>query len=124
MPIGRVLYVEDNFICSLETCEHLREQGFIVSQVYSAPAAVEAIKRHNHLLALVTDIDLGDGDDGFFVGRQARAVYPELPVIYVPGTAAHRHAAAGVCGSIFIAKPFHPQQVADALNRAIRLKAA
>ena len=124
MPIGRILFVDDNFICSLENCELLREEGFSVLPLYSAPAALEHINRHQILAALVTDIDLGPGDDGFDVARWARGAYPGLPVIYISGTASGRHAAEGVCGSEFISKPFNPQQVVDALSRVMHAKAA
>ena len=124
MPNGRILFVDDNFICSFENCELLREKGFSVLAVYSAPAALEHICRHPNLTALVTDIDLGPGDDGFAVARLARAAYPDLPVVFISGTALARHAAEGVCGSEFVAKPFNPQQVLDALGRVLGVKAA
>lgn len=124
MPNGRILFVDDNFICSLENCENLREQGFSVLPAYNALAALEHIKRHPNLTALVTDIDLGPGDDGFDVARWARGAYPGLPVVYISGTAGARHAAEGVCGSEFVAKPFNPQQVVDALSRVMHAKAA
>ena len=124
MPNGCILFVDDNFICSLENCEHLRDQGFSVLPVYSALAALEHIKRHPNLTALVTDIDLGPGDDGFAVARWARGAHPHLPVVYISGTASGRHATEGVCGSEFVTKPFNPQQIIDALSRVMHAKAA
>ena len=124
MPNGCILFVDDNVICSLENCETLRDQGFSVLPVYNALAALEHIKRHPNLSALVTDIDLGPGDDGFAVARWARRAHPHLPVVYISGTASGRHATEGVCGSEFVTKPFNPQQVIDALNRVMHAKAA
>ena len=124
MPNGCILFVDDNVICSLENCETLRDQGFSVLPVYNALAALEHIKRDPNLTALVTDIDLGPGDDGFAVARWARGAHPHLPVVYISGTASGRHATEGVCGSEFVTKPFNPQQVIDALNRVMHAKAA
>ncbi|WP_340646174.1 response regulator [Phenylobacterium sp.] len=124
MAIRRILFVDDNFICSFENCEILREEGFSVLPAYTAPAAFEHINRHQSLAALVTDIDLGPGDDGFAVARWARKSYPGLPVVFISGTASGRHAAEGVCGSEFVSKPFNPQQVVDALGRVMHAKAA
>ncbi|CAN5882077.1 response regulator [soil metagenome] len=124
MSSGRILFVDDNFICSFENCEILREEGFSVLPVYSAPAAFEHINRHQYLTALVTDIDLGPGDDGFAVARWARAAYPDLPVVFISGTAQGRHLAEGVRDSEFLSKPFNPQQVVDALSRVMHAKAA
>lgn len=124
MPRGHVLFVDDNFICSFENCEFLRQEGFSVLAVYTAPAALEHINRHQILSGLVTDIDLGPGDDGFAVARWARAAYPDLPVVFISGTAAARHAAEGVGGSEFVAKPCSPQQIGDALSRVMHAQAA
>ncbi|MDO8802533.1 response regulator [Phenylobacterium sp.] len=124
MPRGRVLFVDDNFICSFENCEFLRQEGFSVLPVYNAPAAFEHLNRHQILSALVTDIDLGPGEDGFAVARWARAAYPDLPVVFISGTASGRHAAEGVGGSEFVGKPCSPQQVADALSRVMHAQAA
>jgi DNA-binding NtrC family response regulator len=113
-----VLFVEDDLICNLETCEYLRESGLRVLQVYCAAAALEVIDRRRPLWALVTDIDLGPGPDGFAVARSARAAYPDLTVIYISGAAAARVPAESVADAVFIAKPFHPQDVVEALGRA------
>ena len=102
----------------------MEDEGIIVNCVYSGPAAIEAITRLEYLDALLTDIDLGKGPDGFDVARYARKLYPRLPVVFVSGTMGIHHAANGVEGSIFIAKPFHPVQVMKALDQVIRLEAA
>ncbi len=71
------------------------------------------------LSALVTDINLGPGDDGFDVARHARAAYPDLPVIFISGGAGSRVPLEGVDPSEFVAKPYHQQRLMDALDRAI-----
>ena len=124
MTSDPILFVDDNLVCSLENCDYLREQGLKVLAVYDAPAALEFIKRREKISALVTDIDLGPGDDGFDVARWARAAYPDVPVIFISGTAAGRHLTEGVCDSAFISKPLHPQQILDALNGVIHAEAA
>jgi CheY-like chemotaxis protein len=120
----RVLFVEDNVICAMETCEILRDCGYNVMEVHHAADALQVIDSQVQLSALVTDVDLGPGLDGFDVARAARRVHPHLPVVYISGAAAARHPAEGVPGSQFLAKPFHPHQVLEALDRAIRREAA
>lgn len=120
----KILFCDDNFLCNLDTCEVLRGCGFVVMTTYCASAAFEVLARHEQLSALVTDIDLGPGADGFEIGRRARAAYPTLPVVYISGSAAARHALEGVEGSTFLSKPYEPWRLVAALNRAIRLKAA
>jgi CheY-like chemotaxis protein len=120
----RVLFVDDNSICNLETCCFLRESGFNIVPAYCASEAFEFIDKHERLSALVTDIDLGPGPDGFDLARHARAAYLDLPVVYISGTAWRRYETEGVEGSQFISKPFHPRQVVEALNCATRLEVA
>jgi CheY-like chemotaxis protein len=120
----RVLFVEDDFVSSMECCEFLRASGLAVTEAYCAAAAFELLDRPGRLSGLVTDIDLGAGPDGFEVARRARAAYPDIPVVYISGATPGRHAAEGVKGSEFVAKPLHPRQILEALGRAIHLEAA
>lgn len=102
----------------------LRAEGFGVTEAYCASAAFELLSKHGVLSALVTDVDLGPGPDGFAVARRARAAYPGLPVVFISGTAVSRHLFEGVGGSQFIAKPLNPRQIVEALHRALPLEAA
>jgi CheY-like chemotaxis protein len=120
----RILFVDDNFICNLETREFLQAQGMAVAAAYCGAAALQMIDRGDRLSALVTDIDLGDGPDGFQIARRARAVYPGLPVVFISGLMGGRVPAEGVVGAAFVSKPFHPSQVAAALDRVIDGEAA
>ncbi|MBU1375341.1 MAG: response regulator [Alphaproteobacteria bacterium] len=120
----RVLLVEDDFILNLNLREHLQDSGFSVESVYCGAAAYEAIDRGRPLLALVSDIDLGPGADGLSVARRARDAYPGLPVVFMSAASGSRHAAEGVAGSVFVAKPFDPREVVAALTDQIRLQAA
>lgn len=124
MHANRILIVEDNFILNHDLCEFLRESGHEVRPVYCGKTAFDAINRHEHLVALLTDIDLGPGPDGVDVARYARAFSPHLPVVFISAAQDPRHEFNGIDRSEFVAKPFHPQQVADALARVIRLEAA
>lgn len=124
MTIPRILFVEDNRISSLLNCLVLRDAGFDVIEAFCAEEAVEIIDAHRPLSALVTDINLGAGGDGFHVSRCARTVYPRLPVVYISAAAAARFAAEGVEHSEFIDKPFHPARMMEALDRAMPATAA
>jgi len=117
-----ILYVEDDLLCSLENSEVIRESGFDVVEACCAAEAAAVIDRHDPLTALVTDIDLGDGADGFEVARYARSAYPGLPVVYVSAAAAARISLEGLRGADFIAKPFHAQQIIAALHRIVKLE--
>lgn len=114
-----VLYVEDNLLCSLANSSVIEDGGFEVVEAHCAAEAVEVIDRHDPLDALITDINLGSGEDGFAVSRHARVAYPDIPVIYVSAAAGARVPLEGVERSVFIAKPFHPRRVVEALDRVL-----
>jgi CheY-like chemotaxis protein len=124
MDTARILVVEDSFILIYDICEFLRAYGYSIKPVYCGQAAFEAIDRHEHLSALLTDIELGPGPDGVDVARYARAFSPNLPVVFMSAALNPRHEFNGILRSEFIAKPFRPEQIADALSRVIRLEAA
>ncbi len=119
-----VLFAEDNFLLNLDIAESLQEHGFDVEAVYCGAAAYEAIGKSRGLCALVTDIDLGVGPNGFDVARRARAAYPDLPVVFISGEMRGRHLDAGIAGAVFIPKPLRPADIARALEQVTHLAAA
>jgi DNA-binding NtrC family response regulator len=124
MPCSiRILLVEDDFLTNITFDRILADAGFDVESVYCGGAALAAIRRRPPL-ALVTDVDLGRGPNGFDVARFARASRPGLPVVFISGRGGARHAPERVVDSQFIAKPCSGEQIVDALRRAVRLEAA
>jgi CheY-like chemotaxis protein len=117
----RVLFVEDDHFINMEILGILEDFGIFVTPVHPAEAAMSVIDSRGYLKLLLADIDLGKGADGFDVARHARNAYPDLPVVFVSGTAAARHAAEGVPGSVLVAKPFTPGQIRDALHTVLGL---
>lgn len=115
----RILFVEDNRLSSMISCGALRDAGYSVIEAFDAKEAATVIDGQPRLAALVTDINLGPGETGFDVARHARAAYPHLPVVFISGAAGSRVLIEGVDPSEFIAKPYHPQRLMDALDRSI-----
>src|SRR6201992_3365871 len=99
MIISKILLVEDSFVLNHDLCEFLHDLGYHVKPVYCVQAAFEAIERHEHLTALLTDIDLGPGPDGADVARYARAFSPALPVVFMSAASNPRHDFNGVIHS-------------------------
>lgn len=124
MSYSRIILVDDNFLCNMEVCGTLWDTGHSVEVFYCAADAIKALEAQQPLAALVTDVDLGAGADGYEVARHARTLYPHLPVVYISGGPPARHLKEGVENSAFIAKPFQPWQIVEALKATAHLAAA
>lgn len=111
-----LLYVEDEAITQDMVEASLREAGFDVLTARDGSAALALLESSNGALrGLITDIDLGDGPDGWDVARTARELAGSLPVVYVSGASDSDWASRGVPNSVMIAKPFAPAQVVVAI---------
>jgi CheY-like chemotaxis protein len=117
-----ILVVEDDLLSSLECCESLRERGFDVFEVSGALGAYGILDRKLPLAALLTDINLGPGADGYEIARYARDIYPNLAVVYLSGSCAQRIKVEGVARSEFVSKPYDRRLVMAALERTIHLE--
>lgn len=118
--MASVLFVEDDPYVGLMVAEGLQDRGYDVVTVHSPSAAFRALEEPRSFMALVTDVDLGPGTDGFGVARCARAIQPDIAVVFISGAAGSRYTAEGVRPSAFVAKPCLPDQVADALDAALK----
>ena len=117
MAGNHILVVDDEVLINLALSEFLQGAGFAIESVYSGATAIAAIRRHPPG-ALVTDLDLGSGPDGFEVARYGRDTCPGLPVVFVSGSMHDRHPRQGVVGSTYLAKPCDGHRVLLALREA------
>jgi CheY-like chemotaxis protein len=116
----RVLVVEDDPSVSELMEEALRGLGLEPSCVGTDLEAYSILPIQPPFRALVVDVNLGQGTTGFDVARFARQVIPEIPVVYVTGAVTEdSFRAFGVPGSIFIAKPFLPGELTEALRSLV-----
>jgi DNA-binding response OmpR family regulator len=112
-----LLYVEDEALTQDLVEASLREAGFDVLTASDGSEALALLQSSNDALrGLITDIDLGDGPDGWDVARTARELAGGLPVVYVSGASDSDWASRGVPNSVMIAKPFAPAQVVVAIS--------
>jgi CheY-like chemotaxis protein len=118
----RVLLVEDEFLISEWVAESLSEQGFAV---HTASNAVEALRylATKPVDVLFTDINLSGGMDGAALARRARALLPDLPVVYASARANLLDPTLRVPGSIFVPKPYVPALVGRILADTLRTRA-
>jgi DNA-binding response OmpR family regulator len=115
-----LLLVEDEILLHEFLTTALADAGFetvAISEGTQALAELEAVA--TRFKAVITDIKLGAGPDGWDVGRRARELVADMPVIYITGDSAHEWSSKGVPGSVVIAKPFAAAQLSTAVSTLI-----
>jgi len=110
-----VLLVEDEILLCWVVEDALRECGHEVLTLTTGSEGLEALEQGQSFDALVTNIKLSDGLDGWALARRARELDPSIAVLYVSGDSISRQNEDGVEGSKMLAKPFDPDKLCDAL---------
>jgi len=112
-----VLIIDDEPLIATMVEVTFEDAGF---QVWTAVNAVEADKLiadlGPRLSALITDIRLGDGPNGWAIAVDVRTSLPLLPVVYMTGDSAADWTAFGVPKSVLVQKPFVGAQVLAAVT--------
>ena len=112
-----LLYVEDEILIQDVVEMALQDAGFDVMVAKNGVEAVNALEAATEtFLGIITDVNLGDGADGWDVARRARELNEDIPVVYVTGASAHEWASKGVPRSVVIEKPFAPAQLVVAIS--------
>jgi DNA-binding response OmpR family regulator len=117
---SKLLLVEDDALIREVMMTELAEAGFeVVAVMNGGEAFAELSEDAARFRAVITDIKLGAGPDGWDVGRRTREQVPEMPVIYLSGDSSHEWASKGVPESVIIAKPFAAVQLVTAVSMLI-----
>jgi DNA-binding NtrC family response regulator len=111
-----VLLVEDEPLLAIMTQAALEEGGYDVVVATGGKKAMEWLNAGLRFWALVTDIRLGNGPNGWQLAQHARRSHPELPVVYVSGDAGEDCAERAVCGSVILQKPINTSQLLAAVS--------
>ncbi len=112
-----ILLVEDSRLLSEALSTALQERGYTVTIASDGAQACALLAApDSDFTALVTDLDLGPGPNGWDVARTARTRNANVVVIYVTGGDGAEWAAVGVPKSLILQKPFSAEQLVRAVN--------
>jgi DNA-binding response OmpR family regulator len=115
-----LLLVEDDASMQELLGAELAEAGFEIVAVRNGSKALAELNADaKRFCAIITDIKLGRGPDGWDLGRRARELVSDMPVIYMSGDSTHEWSSKGVPNSVVIAKPFVPAQLVTAVSTLI-----
>jgi CheY-like chemotaxis protein len=117
-----VLYVEDEPVLRELVAVILEDAGFEVVTAENGVAAFHALDdRGEPFCGMITDINLGQGPDGWAVAKHGRELNRTLPVIYVTGAGGNQWQSEGVPHSLLIKKPFTSQQILEAIFSLLKI---
>jgi DNA-binding response OmpR family regulator len=115
-----ILLVEDEALIEEILAAEFADTGFEVVAASDGNRAIAELDADaTRFKAVVTDIRLGEGPDGWDVGRRARELVSDLCVVYISGDSTHDWSSKGVPESVVILKPFAPTQLSTAVSMLI-----
>lgn len=112
-----ILVVDDDRIV-LQSCKRIFEaEGFRVSLSSSAGEAIEILEKENFQL-LIVDVVMPEYD-GIYLIEQVHKRWPDLPTIVMSGYPTKNTVSEGLRrgAAHFIAKPFTPDELLEAVQK-------
>ena len=115
-----VLLVEDELLIRDLIQASLEDADFSVAAAGHGGEAIKLLDgSDSSVSALITDVRLGEGPDGWAVARHARKLKPNLPVIYFSGHSAADWPSEGVPNSVYLQKPLTAPQIVKAVQKVV-----
>jgi DNA-binding response OmpR family regulator len=112
-----LLLVEDGPLTLVSTQAALEHQGYRVVSARHSASALTALNQP--FCALITDIRLPGPFDGWDIAREARARWPDIPVVYVTGEGDEDWPEKGVTGSLILQKPYSAGRLLAVVEQVI-----
>lgn len=121
MSAPKILVVEDEFLIRMTLSEALGDAGYQVLEAEDGPAALDMIGAECPAL-LLTDFGLPGGMDGVALAARARALRPDLPVIFMTGrTDLIPPGVADTAKDVVLGKPYHIADICAHVERLTRM---
>lgn len=114
-----VLVVEDEVLIRIAVADYLRECGYRVVEAASGEEAQKIFRAGQPIEILFSDIDLGDGIDGFELAGWTREYYPDVRILLTSGVARMAREAAHLCDGPFLDKPYSHQTLGQLIQHML-----
>lgn len=111
-----VLVVEDEALLAFDLEHELSAAGYKVEVATNGDDAIAQLVGPRQFAAVLTDIRLGSGSDGWAVAKHARRVDPHVTVVYMSGDSSAEWSSEGVPNSLMLTKPFAMAQIITAVS--------
>jgi CheY-like chemotaxis protein len=115
LPRGNesILVVDDNDGMRATAARNLAALGYRVRLAADGPAALAILRADEHFDLLFTDVVMPNGLSGYQLADAARALQPDLPVLFTTGFAAEDDGETGVMDPDALRKPYRRRELAE-----------
>jgi two-component system, response regulator PdtaR len=111
-PIGKkaILVVEDEALVRLATRDGIEAVGFQVHDAHNADEAIQSLEANPDIGLIFTDVDMPGSMDGVKLAHYVRKRWPPVKIIVTSG---FKNVTPDQLpnGSIFLSKPYLPEQL-------------
>jgi CheY-like chemotaxis protein len=120
MKMPTILLVEDEILIQEILLAQFDDAGFEIVFANDGNQAIAELNADaGRFKAVITDIRLPKGPDGWEVARHAREHVPDMPIVYITGDSTHEWSSKGLPNSVVLLKPFAPLQLSTAVSTLI-----
>jgi two-component system, response regulator PdtaR len=105
-----ILVVEDEVLVRLATREGVEAAGFQVHDAHDADEAIQLLEAHPDIGLIFTDVDMPGSMDGVKLAHYVRNRWPPVKIIVTSGFKNVTPEQLPT-GSIFLSKPYLPEQL-------------
>lgn len=116
--VRRILIVEDHHLLRIHAQLALEDAGYQVTEASDAAEALAEFAADPNFDAIFTDVMMPGDIDGLALAHRLRDAAPGLPIVVTSGAGVVTNEALPA-GGHFVAKPYSPAQLADALSQAM-----
>lgn len=120
-PVSQVhiLFVDDDELMRLSSVEILKDLGYSTAAAATGSAALDYLRAGGGVDVLITDVGLPD-IPGVELAAEVRALHPDVRIIFATGYDKRRAmGSAPEPSTSFLAKPFAPEALAQAICAAL-----
>lgn len=114
---GPVLLVEDDPEIRLVLAECLEDNGFTVIEVADAESAEEALAGGLTPSVVITDINLGPGENGLSLADKVHSVFPNTAVVFITGRLDMLRDRGLLASEYVVPKPFPLSTLLDTVRK-------
>lgn len=111
-----VLLVEDEELLRMNAADMITSAGFEVIEAANADAAIEILEARRDITVVFTDIQMPGSMDGLKLARAISGRWPPIKIIATSGLVDVGEKDLPK-GGRFLAKPYSPDELTDALHQ-------